>query len=200
MSDPELTTFTLVTIPEKMGVNETVRAYNSLLEYKLPVNSCIVNRVTPEFDHPFLAKRRQAELTRIGELKELLTEVEVNSMELLDQEVVGVDNLRIVAERLYGSVNQVDESLGPHEVGGLVKHQIHRGMHREFTDEFEVIKLHFPGIKREELSLRSDDGVLFVGLNGRERSISTSVPVKANQVDAKLEEDVLRLNIPLFKE
>jgi HSP20 family molecular chaperone IbpA len=73
-------------------------------------------------------------------------------------------------------------------------------MHREFTDEYEVIKLHFPGIKREELSLRSDDGVLFVGLNGRERSISTSVPVKANQVDAKLEEDVLRLNIPLFKE
>ena len=56
LSDPELTTFTLVTIPEKMGVNETVRAYNSLLEYKLPVNSCLVNRVTPEFDHPFLAK------------------------------------------------------------------------------------------------------------------------------------------------
>jgi hypothetical protein len=50
------------------------------------------------------------------------------------------------------------------------------------------------------LSLRSDEGVLFVGLNGRERSISTSVPVKASQVDAKLEEDVLRLNIPLIKE
>jgi HSP20 family molecular chaperone IbpA len=60
--------------------------------------------------------------------------------------------------------------------------------------------LHFPGIKRDELSLRSDEGVLFVGLNGRERSISTSVPVKASQVDAKLEEDVLRLNIPLIKE
>ena len=73
-------------------------------------------------------------------------------------------------------------------------------MQREFTEEFEVIKLHFPGIKRDELSLRSDEGVLFVGLNGRERSISTSVPVKASQVDAKLEEDVLRLNIPLIKE
>ena len=121
-------------------------------------------------------------------------------MELLDQEVVGVDNLRMVAEKLYGSVNQVEESLGPHEVGDLVKHQIHRGMQREFTEEFEVIRLHFPGIKRDELSLRSDEGVLFVGLNGRERSIATSVPVKASQVDAKLEEDVLRLNIPLIKE
>jgi arsenite-transporting ATPase len=200
LSDPELTTFTLVTIPEKMGVNETVRAYNSLLEYKLPINSCLVNRVTPEFDHPFLSKRRNSELARIDELRGLLNDVEVNSMELLDQEVVGVDNLRMVAEKLYGSVKQVDESLGPHEVGELVKHQIHRGMHREFTEEFEVIRLHFPGIKRDELSLRSDEGVLFVGLNGRERSISTSVPVKASQVDAKLEEDVLRLNIPLIKE
>ena len=67
----------------------------------------------------------------------------------------------------------------------------------------ETIYLHFPGIKRDELSLRSDDGVLYVGLNGRERAIETSVPVKASQVDAKLDGDVLRLNIPLrdeFKE
>ena len=54
LSDPELTSFTLVTIPEKMGVNENIRAYDSLIEYKLPISSCIVNRVTPEFDHPFL--------------------------------------------------------------------------------------------------------------------------------------------------
>ena len=47
--------------------------------------------------------------------------------------------------------------------------------------------------------MRSDDGVLFVGLNGRERQIDTSIPVKASQVGAKLEGDVLRLTIPLKK-
>ena len=67
LSDPQLTSFTLVTIPEKMGVNETVRAYNSLIEYKLPVSSCIVNRVTPEFEHPLLKNRRDAEVLRIAE-------------------------------------------------------------------------------------------------------------------------------------
>ncbi len=199
LSDPELTSFTLVTIPEKMGVNETIRAYDSLIEYKLPISSCIVNRVTPEFDHPFLKKRRDAELNRITELKELLTQVEVCSMELLEHEVVGIDNLRLVAKNLYGEVKGVDETLGPHEIGTLVKHSIHRGLYREFTDKFESIYLHFPGIKRDELSLRSDEGVLYVGLNGREREIETSIPVKASQVDAKLEGDVLRLNIPLTK-
>tara|TARA_B100000683_G_scaffold58332_3_gene56236 strand:- start:3801 stop:5078 length:1278 start_codon:yes stop_codon:yes gene_type:complete len=199
LSDPELTSFTLVTIPEKMGVNETVRAYSSLIEYQLPVSSCIVNRVTPEFDHPFLAKRRGAEIERIKELTEQLESVDVCSMELLDQEVVGVDNLRIVAQNLYGEVIEVPETLGPHKVGKLVVHNIHRGIYREFSEDFESIYLHFPGIKRDELSLRSDDGVLYVGLNGREREIATSVAVKASQVDAKLEGDVLKLNIPLNK-
>ena len=199
LSDPELTSFTLVTIPEKMGVNETVRAYSSLIEYQLPVSSCIVNRVTPEFDHPFLAKRRGAEIERIKELTEQLESVDVCSMELLDQEVVGVDNLRIVAQNLYGEVIEVPETLGPHKVGKLVVHNIHRGIYREFSEDFESIYLHFPGIKRDELSLRSDEGVLYVGLNGREREIATSVAVKASQVDAKLEGDVLNLNIPLNK-
>jgi len=199
LSDPQLTSFTLVTIPEKMGVNETVRAYSSLIEYHLPVSACIVNRVTPHFDHPFLKNRREAELKRITELKEQLNSVEVSSMELLDQEVVGIDNLRLVADKLYGQPDKLPDDLGPHDVGELVKHSIHRGMCREINDEEEVILLHFPGIKREELSLRSDDGVLFVGLNGREREIPTSVPVKASHVGAKLEGDVLRLNVPLSK-
>ena len=199
LSDSQLTSFTLVTIPEKMGVNETVRSYSSLIEYKLPVSSCIVNRVTPQFDHPFLKNRRDAELTRIAELKEQLDSVKVCSMELLEQEVVGIDNLRMVAERLYGLPEKLPDDLGPHDVGKLINHSIHRGMYREITDDQEVISLHFPGIIRDELSLRSDDGVLFIGLNGREREISTSVPVKASQVGAKLEGDVLRLTIPLIK-
>ena len=199
LSDEQLTSFTLVTIPEKMGVNETIRAYSSLIEYQLPVSSCIVNRVTPEFDHPFLQKRREAELRRITELEDKLASVEVSSMELLDQEVVGIDSLRLVGEMLYGIPAKLPDNLGPHNVGTLVKHSIHRGMYREIGDDNEVIFLHFPGIKRDELSLRSDEGILFVGLNGREREIPTSVPVKASQVAAKLEGDVLRLNIPLRK-
>ena len=199
LSDSQLTSFTLVTIPEKMGVNETLRAYESLIEYQLPISSCIVNRVTPEFDHPFLAKRRNAELNRISELEQALANVKVSAIELQDEEVVGIDNLRIIANKLYGRVISINDDLGPHEIGDVVKHSIHRGMCREYGDTEELIFLHFPGIKREELSLRSDDGVLFVGLNGRERQIDTSIPVKASQVGAKLEGDVLRLTIPLKK-
>ena len=65
LSNEDITSFTLVTIPERMGINETLRAHQSLREYELPVPNCLVNRVTPEFDHPFLMNRRNAELVRL---------------------------------------------------------------------------------------------------------------------------------------
>ena len=200
LSNEEITSFTLVTIPERMGINETLRAHESLSEYKLPVPSCLVNRVTPEFDHPFLLNRREAELERIEELKGQLENVEIATMELMDTEVVGLDRLRDVGIRLYGEVKQIDDSLGPHPVGKVLKHSIHRGMKREIVGDIERIYLHYPGIHRDELSLRSNEGILYVGLNGREREVKTQVPTKASLVKAKLENDVLRLDIPLTEE
>lgn len=197
LSNPEITSFTLVTIPERMGINETLRAHQSLCEYELPVPNCLVNRVTPEFDHPFLMNRREAELARIDELSSQLESVEIATMELLDDEVVGLEQLRNVGNRLYGEVKQLDDTLGPHLIGSELEHSIHRGMKREIHEDVERIFLHYPGINRDELSLRSNEGILYVGLNGREREVETSVPTKASQVKAKLENDVLQLDIPL---
>lgn len=196
LSNKEITSFTLITIPERMGVNETLRAHKSLQEFNLHIGSCLVNRVTPEFDHPFLKTRRDAELQRIEELKESLG-VDISLMELFDTEVVGLKRLREVGEFLYGPVVEIDKGLGPHSIGSVLHHEVHRGMVTELEDNTEIIYLHYPGIKREELSLRSEEGVLFVGLNGREKPVKTSVPVKASQVNAKLDGDVLRLEIPL---
>ena len=200
LSNEDITSFTLVTIPERMGINETLRAHKSLLEYQLPVPNCLVNRVTPEFEHQFLKNRRDAELSRIDELITELEGVEIATMELMDDEVVGLDALRGVGEKLYGAVENIDDSLGPHPVGSALKHSIHRGMKREIDGDIERIFLHYPGIKRDELSLRSDDGILYVGLNGREREVETKVPTKASRVKAKLENDVLQLDIPLTEE
>jgi len=200
LSNEEITSFTLVTIPERMGINETLRAHESLREYKLPVPSCLVNRVTPEFDHPFLLNRREAELERIEELKGQLENVEIATMELMDTEVVGIDRLRDVGIQLYGEVKIIDDSLGPHPIGKVLKHSIHRGMKREIVGDIERIFLHYPGIHRDELSLRSNEGILYVGLNGREREVKTQIPTKASRVKAKLENDVLRLDIPLTEE
>ena len=200
LSNEEITSFTLVTIPERMGINETLRAHESLIEYNLPVPNCLVNRLTPEFDHPFLANRRTAELGRVAELESSMPDVNIATMELLDDEVVGIESLRNVGERLYGEIKEYPADLGPHIIGSALEHSIHRGMTRELIGDVERICLHYPGIDRDDLSLRSEEGVLYVGLNGREREVSTSVPTKASQVTAKLEGDVLQLDVPLKEE
>ena len=197
LSNESITSFTLVTIPERMGINETLRAHTSLTEYKLPVPNCLVNRLTPEFDHPFLAHRRAAELERVEELRTKMPDVNIATMELLDDEVVGIEALREVGVRLYGGVKPHPSDLGPHGIGTTLHHSIHRGMTRNIDGDTERISLHYPGIAREELSLRSEDGILYVGLNGREREVATSVPTKASKVTAKLEGDVLHLDVPL---
>ena len=51
-------------------------------------------------------------------------------------------------------------------------------------------------MNREEMSLRSEQGTLFVGLNGREQEIPTESYVKSSQVKASLNDDVLSLDIP----
>ena len=196
MSDPATTSFTLVTIPERMGVNETVRAYDSLMEFQLPVGGCLVNRVTPEFEHPFLAKRRGQELERIEELKSTLKDVNVGSIELADQEVVGIESLRRIGTLLYGETHSIPETIGPHHIGSVLKHEVHRGMISELEDDIEKVHLHFPGLNREEMSLRSEQGTLFVGLNGREQEIPTQSYVKSSKVKASLKDDILSLDIP----
>jgi len=200
LSNESITSFTLVTIPERMGINETLRAHASLIEYKLPVPNCLVNRLTPEFDHPFLQNRRNAELGRVEELKQEMAGVNIATMELLDDEVVGIESLRSVGHRLYGEVKAHPADLGPHDIGQALQHSIHRGMTKEIDGDVERISLHYPGIARDELSLRSEEGVLYVGLNGREREVVTSVPTKASKVSAKLDGDVLHLDVPLDHE
>ena len=196
LSDPATSSFTLITIPERMGVNETLRAYESLIEYKLPIGGCLVNRITPEFDHPFLQTRREQELTRIAELDSALKNVNVGRLELADTEIVGVNALRQIGETLYGAPKTIEDSIGPHEVGAILHHEVHRGMVGTMEEQHERIQLHFPGLERSDLSLRSEDGVLFVGVNGREQLIPTQTHVKSSLVKASLEGDVLSLLIP----
>ena len=196
LSDPATSSFTLVTIPERMGVNETLRAHESLMEYNLPIGGCLVNRITPEFDHPFLEQRREQELSRIEELEAALNGVNVGRLELADTEIVGVEALRGVGKQLYGNVAAIADSIGPHAIGEVLHHEVHRGMVSQLDDATEHIQLHFPGLERSDLSLRSEEGVLFVGVNGREQPIPTQTHVKASQVKASLDDDVLTLEVP----
>jgi len=189
LCNPEITKFTLVTIPEKMGVNETVRAHESLVEFKLPVSGCVINRMTPDLDHEFIQTRRKNEFSNIESLKKSLPDLHLHEVELKDTDIHGLDALRSISDELHGEI-VLKDGLGPFKIGlGL---EIHRGTWVEGDD----VMLHLPGISRDDLSLRSESGIVLVGINAREHPVPFPRPAKASDVEAKLENDVLRLTFP----
>ena len=189
LCNPEVTRFTLVTIPEKMGVNETVRAHQALAEFNLPVSGCVINRMTPDLDHEFIQTRRANEKSNIELLKSQLPDLHLHEVELKETDIHGLESLRKMSDELHGSIS-VDGGLGPFTVGlGL---DIHRGTWTEGDD----VLLHLPGIVRDDLSLRSEGGIVLVGINEREHPVPFSRPAKASEVKAKLENEVLRLTFP----
>jgi len=189
LCNPDVTRFTLVTIPEKMGVNETVRAHQALAEFNLPVSGCVINRMTPDLDHEFIQTRRINEKSNIDLLNSQLPDLHLHEVELKETDIHGLESLREMSNELHGSIS-VGDGLGPFTVGlGL---DVHRGTWSEGDD----VLLHLPGIVREDLSLRSEGGTVLVGINEREHPVPFSRPAKASEVKAKLENEVLRLTFP----
>lgn len=189
LCNPDVTRFTLVTIPEKMGVNETVRAHQALAEFNLPVSGCVINRMTPDLEHEFIQTRRINEKSNIESLKSQLPDLHLHEVELKETDIHGLESLREMSNELHGSIS-VGDGLGPFTVGlGL---DVHRGTWSEGDD----VLLHLPGIVREDLSLRSEGGTVLVGINEREHPVPFSRPAKASEVNAKLENEVLRLTFP----
>ena len=189
LCNPEVTRFTLVTIPEKMGINETLRAYESLAEFNLPVSGCVINRMTPDLDNDFIQTRRSNERTNVEQLSNELPDLHLHEVELKDTDIHGLDLLRSISSELHGQIS-ISEGLGPFAVGlGL---EVHRGTWSIGNDVY----LHLPGIVREDLSLRSESGTVYVGINSREHPVPFDRPAKASQVKAKLENDILKLTFP----
>ncbi len=189
LCNPDVTRFTLVTIPEKMGVNETVRAYQSLAEFNLPVTGCVMNRMTPDLEHEFIQTRRVNERANVNQLEKELPDLYLHEVELKDSDIHGLESLRQISKELHGDIS-LPEGLGPFDIGlGL---EVHRGT---WTDGDDV-HLHLPGIVRDDLSLRSEAGIVYVGINSREHPVPFDRPAKASQVKAKLENEILKLTFP----
>ena len=94
-----------------------------------------------------------------------------------------------MGNELHGKIS-ISDGLGPFSIGlGL---DVNRGTWRDFDDVY----LHLPGIDRADLSLRSESGVVYVGINEREHPVPFDRPAKASKVEAKLEKDVLKLTFP----
>lgn len=99
--DRARTSFALVTIPERLAIEETARAEELLSETGVDVGGLIVNRVLPDnLDGDFYRERKSQESTYLEEIDRRFRRVPRVRVRLLPRDVYGMDSLSRVSEQL----------------------------------------------------------------------------------------------------
>ena len=195
ISNPEITRFTLVTIPESMAVSETIRASNQLSEFDIEINGVIINRLTPDLDHEYLISRRKIELNYVEELSEYFSNKKIAKIELGNSDIHGINSLEEMGKKLHGEEITFPEDMDVHEISENLPIQLRRSKLIIDDNEKTIIKLHLAGAIKKDLSLRGEGNQLFVGINDRENIITLPHVVDVNKTSAKFSNDVLKLEV-----
>lgn len=108
LSDASITTARLVINPEKMVVNEARRTYSYLSLFGYAVDAVIVNRVLPDsITDPYFTEWRRVQARHLETIDESFPDTRRFRLRLFDEEMVGVDRLRVLAAELFGEDDPV---------------------------------------------------------------------------------------------
>ena len=183
LSDPDITTARLVMNPEKMVIAEAKRTYTYLGLFGYAVDSAIVNRVLPEtVTDPYFAQWRQIQKGHLEDVAEAFADVDIRQLRLFDEEMIGIDRLRVVGDELYGDVDPT--------------HRLSEGRPFRIEDEGNdvVLIVGMPFAEHDELDLVRRDHELIVTVGQYRRSIALPDSLKRRNVQrARLADGELRV-------
>lgn len=106
LTDPELTTFRVVLLPETMVIAESERLVQHLAEVGVDVSTVVVNRVLEaeraDKDCSRCSDTVRRHANRVNEIQRTFPDQEVVVLPDLDGESGGLETLASIGERLYG--------------------------------------------------------------------------------------------------
>ena len=101
IADRSRASFVLVTIPERLAIEETVRAASLLAEAGLDVGGLVVNRILPDgLDGEFYRSRKAQEQTYLQEIDRRFSAMKQVRVRQLPRDVYGIASLGLVSEQL----------------------------------------------------------------------------------------------------
>jgi arsenite-transporting ATPase len=104
LSDPEIASYRVVVIPEKMVMREAERAISYLGLFNYPVDSVMINRVIPELadEGEFIRKRREVQAKYIDLIEANFQPLPLWYAPYYADEVIGLDSLDRLARDCFG--------------------------------------------------------------------------------------------------
>lgn len=103
LRDTSQTDFIFVMQPEQTSLDETIRASNELKELGISTTKVIVNGFIPEGEAitPFFKSRYEMQQSYLNKAKNIFDSLPIDTMELFDSELKGVDRFRVSASILF---------------------------------------------------------------------------------------------------
>lgn len=106
LSDPTMSTMRLVMTPEKMVIKETQRTFTYLNLYGYSTDAIVCNRVIPDaVTDPYFAAWKDRQKDNLELIGEAFGQLHLLQSPLFDHDINGMDDLRRLADALYGDAN-----------------------------------------------------------------------------------------------
>ncbi len=187
LSDPEITSARLVMNPERMVISEARRTYTYLGLFGYAVDAAIVNRVLPDtVTDPYFARWQEIQEGHLAAVEEGFADVAVRRLRLFDEEMVGLDRLRVVGQELYGH----DDPTAHFSKG--------RPFRVEDDEDHVVLVLSVPLAESGEVDVLRHADELFVTVGPYRRSLVLPDSLKRREVErAQLTSGELRVTFGL---
>ena len=185
LSDTEVTTARLVMNPEKMVISEARRTYTYLGLFGYSVDSAIVNRVLPkDVSDPYFDRWHEIQAAHMADIDEGFKGTDVRSLRLFEEEMVGVDLLRVVADELFGDTDPTER---------LSEGQALRIEESDESGDVELI-MQVPFAERGDIDLMRHADEVFVTVGSYRRSLILPDSLQRRTIrGAKVHEGELRI-------
>ena len=184
LGDPRVASARLVVNPEKMVIDEARRTYTYLGLFGYGVDGVVVNRVLPEeVSDPYFDRWRAIQKGHLHTIDEAFADVPRLRLRLFDDEMVGLDRLRLMASELYGDVDPVVgfEARSPFRVTE--------------SEGRVVLEVAVAFAHRDEVEVFRRGSELFVGVGPYRRSFVLPDSLRRRRVEAaRLVDGVLRVS------
>ncbi len=160
LSKPKISSIRLVVNPERMVIQEALRAYTYLQLYGYPVDAVIVNRVWPDdglaagFGEYVAAQRGY-----LAEIEESFAPLPIFKVQHQGREVFGDSRLQDIAEQLY-------QDQDPRQLF-YKKNPYH------FIEQKQgyLLSVHLPFLKDEEVTVNQNNDELIIQAKSRRRNL-----------------------------
>jgi arsenite/tail-anchored protein-transporting ATPase len=184
MKDREVTSVRLVTIPEKMVVEETKRNYMYMNLYNYNVDAIFINRILPaDIDNPFFNEWLDIQKGYIEELLNVFQDTPIYSIRWYDTDLCGMEAIDRICKDILNESNLFD----------MKKKQ--QGETYEMTEDGYLLSLFLPFLKKDELELHQSGTDVIIKIGNFKRNIPIPNTLRNYSIaSAKIEEQVLRIH------